>query len=39
MTFATYEKSGRVATITLSRPESRNAIATQENYDDLANAL
>ena len=39
MTFATYEKSGRVATITLNRPESRNAIATQQDCDDLAGAL
>ena len=39
LTFATYEKSGRVATITLNRPESRNAIATQEDCDDLAGAL
>ena len=39
MTFATFEKSGRVATITLNRPESRNAIATQEDCDDLAGAL
>ena len=39
MTFATYEKSGRVATITLNRPESRNAIGTQEDCDDLAGAL
>ncbi|MCA8886188.1 MAG: enoyl-CoA hydratase/isomerase family protein, partial [Hyphomonadaceae bacterium] len=39
MTFATYDKSGRVATITLNRPESRNAIATQADCDDLASAL
>ena len=39
MTFATYEKSGRVAMITLNRPESRNAIATQQDCDDLASAL
>lgn len=39
MTFAIYEKSGRVATITLNRPESRNAIATQQDCDDLAGAL
>jgi enoyl-CoA hydratase/carnithine racemase len=39
MAFATYEKSGRVATITLTRPESRNAIATQQDCDDLAAAL
>jgi enoyl-CoA hydratase/carnithine racemase len=39
MTFAAYEKSGRVATITLNRPESRNAIGTQQDCDDLAGAL
>jgi len=39
MTFATYEKSGRIATIALNRPESRNAIATQQDCDDLAGAL
>ncbi len=39
MTFSLYEKSGRVATVTLNRPESRNAIATQADCDDLANAL
>ena len=37
--FATYEKTGRVATVTLNRPESRNAIATQQDCDDLAGAL
>ena len=39
MTFATYEKSGRVATVTLNRPESRNAIATLEDCRDLAGAF
>jgi enoyl-CoA hydratase/carnithine racemase len=39
MSFASYEKSGRVATITLNRPESRNAIATYEDCRDLADAL
>lgn len=39
MSFVTYEKSGRVATITLNRPESRNAIATVEDCDDFAAAL
>lgn len=39
MSFVTYEKSGRVATITINRPESRNAIATLEDCDDFANAL
>jgi enoyl-CoA hydratase/carnithine racemase len=37
--FATYEKSGRVALITLNRPESRNAIATIEDCDDIAAAF
>jgi len=39
MSFVTYEKSGRVATIALNRPESRNAIATLQDCDDLAGAL
>ncbi|MBX3509859.1 MAG: crotonase/enoyl-CoA hydratase family protein [Hyphomonadaceae bacterium] len=39
MSFATYEKSGRVAVVTLNRPESRNAIATQSDCDDLCAAL
>ena len=39
MAFATYEKSGRIATITLNRPEARNAIGTQQDCDDLAAAL
>jgi enoyl-CoA hydratase/carnithine racemase len=39
MTFALYETSGRIATITLNRPESRNAIATVEDCDDIAAAM
>ena len=39
MAFATYEKSGRVATVTLNKPESRNAIGTLEDCDELAEAL
>jgi len=39
MSFASYEKSGRIATITLNRPDARNAIGTQEDCDDLAGAL
>jgi 2-(1,2-epoxy-1,2-dihydrophenyl)acetyl-CoA isomerase len=39
MSFALYEKSGRVATVTLNRPESRNAIATPQDCFDLAGAL
>jgi 2-(1,2-epoxy-1,2-dihydrophenyl)acetyl-CoA isomerase len=39
MSFVTYEKSGRIATITLNRPESRNAIATLEDCDQFADAL
>lgn len=39
MTFATYEKNGRIATITLNKPEARNAIGTQQDCDDLAGAL
>ncbi len=38
MTFATYEKSGRVATVTLNRPESHNAIATPQDCHELAAA-
>ena len=37
--FALYEKTGRVVTITLNRPDSRNAIATQADCDSLAAAL
>lgn len=39
MAFATFEKSGRVATVTLNKPESRNAIGTLEDCDQLAEAL
>ncbi len=39
MSFATFEKSGRIAIVTLNRPESRNAIATYEDCRDLADAL
>ncbi|MDX2275114.1 MAG: enoyl-CoA hydratase-related protein [Hyphomonadaceae bacterium] len=39
MSFATFEKSGRVATVTLNRPETRNAIATLEDCQDLVAAL
>lgn len=39
MAFATYEKSGRVAVVTMNRPEARNAIGTVEDCDDLAAAL
>jgi 2-(1,2-epoxy-1,2-dihydrophenyl)acetyl-CoA isomerase len=39
MSFVTYEKSGRIATITLNRPESRNAIAALEDCDQFADAL
>jgi enoyl-CoA hydratase/carnithine racemase len=39
MSFALYEKSGRVATVTLNRPEARNAIGTLEDCQDLSNAL
>jgi enoyl-CoA hydratase/carnithine racemase len=39
MTFATYEKSGRMAVVTLNRPESRNAIATPQDCHDLAAAF
>ena len=39
MAFATYEKTGRIATVTLNKPESRNAIGTLEDCDELAEAL
>lgn len=39
MAFATYEKSGRVAVVTMNRPEARNAIATLEDCQDLSAAL
>jgi enoyl-CoA hydratase/carnithine racemase len=39
MAFVTYEKSGRIAVITLNKPESRNAIGTLEDCSDLAGAL
>jgi enoyl-CoA hydratase/carnithine racemase len=39
MAFATYEKSGRVAVVTMNRPEARNAIGAVEDCDDLAAAL
>lgn len=36
--FATYEKSGRIAVVTLNRPESRNAVAQLEDCRDLVEA-
>ena len=39
MTFAIYEKSGRVATVTLNKPDSRNAIGTREDCNDLVEAF
>lgn len=39
MSFVAFEKSGRVATLTLNRPESRNAIGTQEDCDDIVAAV
>lgn len=33
--FASYEKTGRVAVITLNRPDSRNAIQSHEDCEDL----
>lgn len=39
MSFATYEKSGRIAVVTMNRPEARNAIGTLEDCEDLANAF
>ena len=39
MSFASYEKTGRIAVVTMNRPEARNAIGTLEDCQDLANAL
>ena len=37
--FASYEKSGRIATVTLNRPETRNAIAQPEDCADIVAAI
>ncbi len=34
-----YETSGRIVTVTMNRPETRNAIATQEDCDALVEAV
>ena len=39
MSFTTYEKVGRTAIVTINRPESRNAIATLQDCQDLADAF
>jgi enoyl-CoA hydratase/carnithine racemase len=39
MSFALYEKTGRIATITLNKPDARNAIGAQQDCDELAGAL
>lgn len=39
MSFATFEKAGRVALVTMNRPESRNAIGTLEDCADLVSAF
>src|SRR5262247_3948955 len=39
MSFATYEKTGRVALVTMNRPDARNAIGTLEDCQDLASSL
>lgn len=39
MAFVQYEKSGAVGQITFSRPETRNAIATLEDCDELCGAI
>lgn len=39
MSFVLYEKSGRVATVTLNRPDSRNAIGTGQDCQDIVGAL
>jgi 2-(1,2-epoxy-1,2-dihydrophenyl)acetyl-CoA isomerase len=37
--FATYEKADRIATITLNRPETRNAVAQLSDCQDLVDAV
>src|SRR5579862_7972728 len=37
--FVTYEKAGRVITVTFQRPETRNAIAEHEDCAELVEAL
>ncbi|MES1158685.1 MAG: crotonase/enoyl-CoA hydratase family protein [Terricaulis silvestris] len=37
--FASLEKAGRIATVTLSRPESRNAVAQLQDCEDVVNAV
>jgi enoyl-CoA hydratase/carnithine racemase len=37
--FVRYEKSGRIVTVTMLRPDTRNAIAEYEDCDDLVGAL
>ncbi|HVZ99317.1 MAG TPA: enoyl-CoA hydratase-related protein [Caulobacterales bacterium] len=37
--FASYEKTGRIARVTLSRPESRNAVARLEDCRDVVDAV
>jgi len=37
--FVRYEQEGRIVTLTLNRPDSRNAIATHADCDDIANAF
>lgn len=39
MSFATFEKAGRLATVTINRPETRNAVATLEDCKDLMDAF
>src|SRR5581483_3865629 len=37
--FVRYEQDGRIVTLTLNRPEARNAIATHEDCEELAGAF
>ena len=37
--FVTYEKSGRVATLIINRPDSRNSVAELEDCEDLVSAI
>lgn len=37
--FVTYEKSDRIVTVTINRPDSRNAVAEHADCDDLVGAI
>src|SRR5216683_6540035 len=37
--FVTYEKTGRIVTVTFQRPDTRNAVAEHEDCQELVDAL